>query len=190
MKINIKQSLENRHFYYALEDNSNLTTEQIENIVHDATAHLSYPLANDSQSVRMVLLPGLYHYRLWEVTKNMLKAIISAELYSSVEKRIDYIFADSNGTVLFYEDQGNVRDSQKISSFAASENSVFSERTPVMYRLALWLMFEHEGMDASLQPYSPLIDEVVRKKFHLPTGWKLITQMPLFVSLEQNRLMA
>ena len=176
MKRSILESLKSRRSYYALGDDCNLSQEQIEQMVYDAATHA--PSAYNSQSTRLVLLFGEYHHRLWEIVKETLKAIISEEAYAQTEKKINQSFAGGFGTVLFYEDQDVVAGLQKKFPSYAANFPTFSEHTSAMHQLALWMMFEDEGMGASLQHYNPLIDEAVREEYDLPQNWKLVAQMP------------
>ena len=47
-----------------------------------------------------------------------------------------------------------------------------------MLQFVVWTALEQTGLGASLQHYSPLIDEDVRNEWGLPENWKLIAQMP------------
>lgn len=47
-----------------------------------------------------------------------------------------------------------------------------------MLQLAVWTALQDVGYGASLQHYTELIEQDVRKEWSLPDGWKLIGQMP------------
>ena len=59
MERNLKEALKHRRSYYALDSQSPISDEQIEEIIRFAVAHT--PSAFNSQSTRLVLLLGEHH---------------------------------------------------------------------------------------------------------------------------------
>ena len=47
-----------------------------------------------------------------------------------------------------------------------------------MMQFSVWTAFAIEGLGASLQHYTELIDEQVKKEFNIPESWKMLAQMP------------
>ena len=47
-----------------------------------------------------------------------------------------------------------------------------------MMQFAVWTAFATEGLGASLQHYTEVIDNEVRKEFNIPNNWKMLAQMP------------
>jgi predicted oxidoreductase (fatty acid repression mutant protein) len=47
-----------------------------------------------------------------------------------------------------------------------------------MMQLAVWGGLAQDGLGASLQHYSELIEGDVKQKFDIPENWKLMAQMP------------
>ena len=47
-----------------------------------------------------------------------------------------------------------------------------------MLQFIIWTALEEAGLGASLQHYNPIIDEAVKKEWHIPANWKLISEMP------------
>ncbi|MEG2076132.1 MAG: hypothetical protein RRY34_06480, partial [Victivallaceae bacterium] len=39
-------------------------------------------------------------------------------------------------------------------------------------------LLESEGLGVNIQHYNPLIDELVKQEFNLPSAWQLLAQMP------------
>lgn len=71
MERNLKEALKHRRSYYALDSQSPISDEQIEEIIRFAVAHT--PSAFNSQSTRLVLLLGEHHRKLWKLVKETLK---------------------------------------------------------------------------------------------------------------------
>ena len=140
------------------------------------------PSAFNSQSARIVLLLGKNHQRLWEITKTELQKIVPAEKFKPTAEKIAS-FAQAYGTVLYFEDEDTVRELQ--NSFPAYKDNfpLWSLQSSGMLQYIIWTLFAEHGIGASLQHYSPLIDDAVKKEWQLPESWKLIAQMP-FGSIE------
>lgn len=86
---------------------------------------MNVPSAFNSQSTRIVLLLGKNHKRLWEITKETLKRIVSAEVFKGTEAKIDGSLArPATERILFYEDKAVV-DSCKTPSLLTTTNSRF-----------------------------------------------------------------
>jgi len=62
---------------------------------------------------------------------------------------------------------------------------MFSQHASGMLQFVVWTALESEGLGASLQHYSPLIDEDVKRAWSIPGKWKLIAQMPFGKPTEQ-----
>ena len=52
-----------------------------------------------------------------------------------------------------------------------------------MLQYMVWLALAENKIGASVQHYSPLIEEDIKTQFNLPNEWHLISQMP-FGSIE------
>lgn len=176
MERNLKEALKHRRSYYALDSQSPISDEQIEEIMRFAVAHT--PSAFNSQSTRLVLLLGEHHRKLWKLVKETLKKIISEAAYEATEAKVDKSFLAGYGTVLFYEDQTIVESLQKTFPLYQDKFPEWSEHTSAMHQLVVWTMLENAGFGASLQHYNPLIDLAVQAEWRLPEHWRLIAQMP------------
>ena len=102
MARNFKEALRHRRTYYHITNSSPISDEQIKEIIDFAV--MNVPSAFNSQSTRIVLLLGKNHKRLWEITKETLKRLVSAEVFKGTEAKIDGSLAAGYGTILFFED--------------------------------------------------------------------------------------
>lgn len=183
MERNFKQALEHRRSYYALTAQSPVADDEIAEIVRFAVKHV--PSAFNSQSARIVLLLHGHHTALWDIVKENLRKVVSADDFARTETKINASFASGYGTILYFEDEDVVSDLQKRYPLYAERFPVWSEHTSAMHQLAIWTMLEDVGFGASLQHYNPLIDNEVRARWHLPANWKHVAQMPFGTPSEE-----
>lgn len=176
MERSFKEALRFRRSYYGLSSESPVSDSQIADIVKFAVRHV--PSAFNSQSTRVVLLLHEHHTELWQIVKEVLRAILPTEAFAHTKMKIDQSFASGYGTVLFFEDQAVVEKLQTDFPLYTDNFPVWSQQTSAMHQLAIWTMLEDAGFGASLQHYNPLMDERVRDRWDLPNSWKLIAQMP------------
>lgn len=175
MDIQIKNSIENRRSYYGIGKSASISDEEIEEIVRHAVMHT--PSAFNSQSGRVLLLLGKEHDKLWDITKETLKAIIPPEKFAPTDEKINS-FKSGYGTVLYFEDQDTVRNLEQSFPAYAQNFAGWSLQASAMLQYGIWMMFEDAGLGASLQHYNPLIDEKVKSAWNIPEAWKLIAEMP------------
>lgn len=176
MKSEIIKAFGNRRSYYALTKDASMDDEQVEEIVKFALSNV--PSAFNSQTTRIVLLFGDQHSKLWDIVKNTIKSMISAEAFAKTENKINVSFASGRGTVLFFEDDAVVGDLQKQFPSYKDNFPKWSEHTSAMHQYFVWTILEDGGLGASLQHYNPIIDEEVKKTWSLPASWRLLAQMP------------
>jgi predicted oxidoreductase (fatty acid repression mutant protein) len=74
-------------------------------------------------------------------------------------------FEAGYGTVLYFEDQQTVEGLQKQFPAYAANFPIWSQQASGMLQYIIWTAFAAEGLGATLQHYSPLIDAQV--------GWGL-----------------
>lgn len=172
----LQQAIKDRRSYYSISDNSPLSNKEIKEIVDLAIKHV--PSAFNSQSTRVVLLLGEHHKKLWDITKDELQKIISADAFAVTKEKIETSFQSGYGTVLFFEDQSVVKSLQEQFPSYSANFPVWSEHTSAMHQYAVWMMLEEAGFGASLQHYHPLINEGVAKTWDIHPEWKLVAQMP------------
>ena len=176
MTKTFQEAMAHRRSYYALKNESPITDNEIIDIVHSAVKHV--PSAFNSQSTRVVVLLHDKHQRVWEITKDVLREIVSAEAFGNTKNKIDSSFQSGYGTLLFYQDQRPVKALQEQFPRYADNFPIWSQHTNAMHQFAIWTMLEDAGFGVSVQHYNPLIDELVTKEFNIPAEWTLIAQMP------------
>lgn len=176
MTKTFQEAMAHRRSYYALKNESPITDNEIIDIVHSAVKHV--PSAFNSQSTRVVVLLHDKHQRVWEITKDVLRKIVSAEAFGNTKNKIESSFQSGYGTLLFYEDQRPVKALQEQFPRYADNFPIWSQHTNAMHQFAIWTMLEDASFGVSVQHYNPLIDELVAKEFNIPAEWTLIAQMP------------
>lgn len=176
MKRDFKEALENRRSCYNLDNKVSISDNEIKDILNFAVKHV--PSAFNSQSTRVVLLLGDHHKKLWNIVKETLRKLVSAETFKSTEAKVDGAFMSGYGTVLFFEDEQVIKSLQESLPDYKDNFPIWSQQTSAMHQLAIWTMLEDAGLGASLQHYNPLIDHEVKRTWKLDSNWKLIAQMP------------
>ncbi len=168
-------AIKNRRTLYAISKPSPIPDSRIQEIVEEAVLHT--PSSFNSQSGRAVVLFGQHHDKLWDITTDVLKAIVPPDQFQSTQDKMNS-FRAGHGTVLFFEDFKPIEQLQQ--KFAAYQDRfpVWSQHSSGMLQLVVWTALEAEGLGASLQHYNPLIDEKVKAEWKLPESWQLIAQMP------------
>lgn len=185
MAETFKEAVKNRRSYYAINNQSPVSDEKIKEIIDFAVANV--PSAFNSQSTRIVLLLHENHKKLWQITKEILKEVVSGDAYASTEAKIDHSFAAGYATLLFYEDWGVVENLQKMFPTYKDNFPVWAQQTSAMHQFTLWTLLEEVGFGASLQHYNPLIDEKIAEEWGIDPNWKLIAQMPFGTPTEQPK---
>ena len=176
MKRTFAEAMENRRTNYTLTDASPIEDAEILEIVHNAV--MNVPSAFNSQTTRCIVLFGENHHKVWEITRNILKAMLPAEAFKGTESKIDGCFDSGHGTILFYEDTGIIEALQKQFPTYAENFPIWSMQTSGMHQFAIWTMLADAGLGVNLQHYNPLIDKEVAKAFNVNPNWKLIAEMP------------
>ncbi|GIN40698.1 nitroreductase family protein [Heyndrickxia oleronia] len=168
-------AIENRRSYYGISSEAVVSNERIQEVINHAVKHT--PSSFNSQSARVVVLTGENHTKLWNITTETLRKIVPAENFGSTQDKMN-AFGSGYGTVLFFEDNTVIESLQKQFPLYAENFPVWSQQSNGMLQHVIWTSLELEGFGASLQHYNPLIDDEVKKEWNIPSGWKLIAQMP------------
>jgi predicted oxidoreductase (fatty acid repression mutant protein) len=168
-------AIKNRRTLYGISKESPISDSRIQEIVEEAVLHT--PCSFNSQSGRAVVLFGQQHDKLWEITTNVLKAIVPADQFQATQDKMNS-FRVGHGTVLFFEEMKAVEELQRNFPSYQDRFPIWSQHSNGMLQLVIWTALEAEGLGASLQHYNPLIDEKVRAEWKLPESWQLIAQMP------------
>lgn len=108
------------------------------------------PSSFNSQSSRAIVLFGDAHKKVWDITLDVLKARLPADMYAYTEGK-NRGFLAGHGTVLFFEDQTSVKGMQDKFPSYAQAFPVFSQHTSGMVQFVVWTALTKEGLGASLQ---------------------------------------
>ena len=175
MSKNFYEALKERRSIYAISKESGVSNERIQEVINEAVLHT--PSAFNSQSARVVVLFGENHNKLWDITEASLKKIVPEENFAPTKEKIDS-FRNGYASVLFFEDQNVVKNLQEQFSLYKDNFPVWSQQSSGMLQYVIWIALAVEGLGASLQHYNELIEEDVAKEWNIPSGWKLVAQMP------------
>jgi len=168
-------AVKERRTIYGISKETTISDERIEKIIKDAVKHT--PSAFNSQSGRVIVLFGEKHNKLWNITKEALRRIVPEDKFPSTEEKINS-FHSGYGSVLFFDDYSIVESLQQQFPSYKDNFPIWSMQSNGMLQYVIWTSLENEGLGASLQHYNPLIDDEVKKEWHIPNNWKLIAQMP------------
>ncbi|OBZ65925.1 putative nitroreductase HBN1 [Grifola frondosa] len=168
-------AVKTRRSVYAITPESTIPDEKIQEIISEAIKHA--PSSFNVQSSRAVLLLGAEHKKLWQITANVLKEIVPADQFASTQQKLDG-FGNGHGTVLFFEDENDVKDLQARFALYQDRFPVWSQHASAILQFIVWTALESEGLGASLQHYNPLITAKVLEEWKLPASWTLIAQLP------------
>lgn len=183
MEKTLWNALEERRSVYGFSGEKPVAQEKVVEIARKALTLV--PSAFNSQSTRIVVLFGEQHRKVWEFVLKEVRKLVDAEQFQKTEKKVREDFQSGYGTVLFFEDTAVVKGLQEQFVLYADRFPVWSEHTAAMHQLTVWEALAQEGLGASLQHYNPLIDEDVRREWHLPQTWRLTAQMPFGKALDQ-----
>lgn len=164
-----------RRTYYGISNEAVISDERLKEVIDHAVKHT--PSAFNSQSTRIVLLLQKEHEKFWNMTKEALRKIVPADSFAPTEEKIN-AFRNGYGTVLFFEDNSVVESLQQQFALYKDNFPVWSQHTNAMHQFVIWTALEMESYGASLQHYTELIEEDVKKEWSLPSNWKLVAQMP------------
>lgn len=168
-------AVEGRRSYYGISKEVSVSDERIKEVLDHAVKHT--PSAFNSQSARVVLLLGDHHDKLWDFVKEALRKIVPADQFGESEDKVNS-FKAGYGTVLFFEDSAVIEGLQERFALYKDNFPIWSQQSSGMHQFVVWTSLELEGLGASLQHYSELIDEEVKKEWNLPSNWKFMAQMP------------
>jgi len=175
MKKDFFTAVAERRTFYGISKEVVTSDEVIIEIIEQAVKHT--PSAFNSQSVRVVLLLGKHHDKIWDIAKEALKKIIPTDQFASVEDKINS-FSNGYGTILFFEDNSIIESLQKKFAIYKDNFPIWAQQSSGMHQYVIWTALEIEGYGVSLQHYNELIEAKVKEEWSIPSNWKLIAQMP------------
>jgi len=182
MEKTVQQMFAKRRTNYTLGKDVTLPQEEITARIEAVVREV--PSAFNMQSGRIIIAYGSAHDKIWQITKDTLRAVVPAEAFSNTEKKIDS-FAAAYGTILYYDDTDVVKKLQEQFPLYAANFPTWAQQANGMMQYALWTLFANMGLAANLQHYNPLIDEALASEFDVPASWQLIAQMPFGQPLSQ-----
>lgn len=182
MEKTVQQMFAKRHTNYTLGKDVTLPQEEITARIEAVVREV--PSAFNMQSGRIIIAYGSAHDKIWQITKDTLRAVVPAEAFANTEKKIDS-FAAAYGTILYYDDTDVVKKLQEQFPLYAANFPTWAQQANGMMQYALWTLFANMGLAANLQHYNPLIDEALASEFDVPASWQLIAQMPFGQPLSQ-----
>ena len=182
MEKTVQQMFAKRRTNYTLGKDVTLPQEEITARIEAVVREV--PSALNMQSGRIIIAYGSAHDKIWQITKDTLRAVVPAEAFANTEKKIDS-FAAAYGTILYYDDTDVVKKLQEQFPLYAANFPTWAQQANGMMQYALWTLFANMGLAANLQHYNPLIDEALASKFDVPSSWQLIAQMPFGQPLSQ-----
>ena len=182
MEKTVQQMFAKRRTNYTLGKDVTLPQEEITARIEAVVREV--PSAFNMQSGRIIIAYGSAHDKIWQITKDTLRAGVPAEAFANTEKKIDS-FAAAYGTILYYDDTDVVKKLQEQFPLYAANFPTWAQQANGMMQYALWTLFANMGLAANLQHYNPLIDEALASEFDVPASWQLIAQMPFGQPLSQ-----
>lgn len=170
-----EKAIEKRRSIYHIGDKTELSDQEIAEIVEEAVKYC--PTAFNSQSARVAVLLGDNHHRFWEFVKETLRKVVPEDKFAKTEAKIKS-FNAGYGTILFFEDEKVVEKLQEDFPLYKENFPRWSEQSNGMLQYIIWTALAEHNIGASLQHYNPLINELVAKEWNIPAEWKLIAEMP------------
>ncbi|KAG9230416.1 Nitroreductase-like protein [Amylocarpus encephaloides] len=174
MSTSFLETVKSRRTIYQLSKSSPISDAKIQEIISQAILHV--PSSFNSQSTRIVLLVKEEHDKLWEITKEILKAIVPADGWAATEGRLNG-FKAAYGTVLFFEHRPTVSSMQEKFALYADKFPGWATQSDAMHQFTIWTALEAEGLGANLQHYNPLIDQKVQETWAIEKDWELNAQL-------------
>ena len=180
MKTIFLDSIALRRSIYTLGSKLPVAKDEVTKTIQEAIRLT--PSAFNSQSARSVILYGDESKKLWEMVLHALMKIVPENQIADTKANIKG-FASGVGTILIFEDTDVIQSLEKSYPLYAENFSLWSKHSSGMTQFSIWSALATIKVGASLQHYSNLIEEEVRKTWDLPSSWSLIAQMP-FGSIE------
>ena len=176
MSVETLQTIaETRRSIYMLNDQLPVSKDEVVKLVEHAVLHT--PSSFNSQSSRLVVLFGEEHQKLWQITEDLLRAMVNDdEKFKSTADKMA-MFKAGAGTILYFEDQSVVKGLQEQFPLYAHNFPVWAEHTSAMHQYAIWNALAALNIGANLQHYNGVIDEKVAETWNIDSNWKLIAQM-------------
>ncbi len=180
MKNIFFDSIALRRSIYNLGNTLPVSKDEVTKTVQEAV-RLS-PSAFNSQSSRAVILYGKESKKLWKLILDALVKIVPENQKVETQDNIASFDAGA-GTVLVFEDLSVIQGLQKDYPLYSDNFPLWSNHSTGIAQFAIWTALANIKVGSSLQHYSNLIEDEVKKTWGLPSSWTLIAQLP-FGSIE------
>lgn len=168
-------ALEKRRSIYQISKESVLSRQEITDLTSRVLELV--PTAYNNQSPRLMLLFGAEHDKFWDIVMEALREMVPADAFAPTQAKIEG-FKIGHGTILFFDDTNVTKEYAETYTLYSDRFPVWAEQTNGMLQYAIWIALEDKGLGATLQHYNPLVDAKAAELFQIPSGWKLIAQMP------------
>lgn len=168
-------AMKNRRSIYSISNSSTVSDEKIKEIVEESVKHT--PTAFNSQTGRVMLLLNENHNKFWDITEDALRKVVPQGQFEPTKEKIES-FRSGYGTILFFEDQETVKSLQEQFPLYKDSFPSYSLQASGMLQYNVWTGLAIEGLGASLQHYTELIESDIQKEWNINESWKLIAQMP------------
>nr|WP_130806690.1 nitroreductase family protein [Senegalia massiliensis] len=175
MLMNFYDAMKERRSIYNISDSSPVSDEKIKEIIEESVKYT--PTAFNSQSGRVILLLNDKHKRLWDITEDALRKVVPEGQFEPTEQKIES-FRKGYGTILFFEDQDTVESLKEQFPLYKESFPIYSLESSGMLQYNIWTGLAINGLGASLQHYTELIEEDVKSEWNIDKSWKLLAQMP------------
>lgn len=184
MKLSTVENAKKRRSYYNLDKNVKVSDEEIINFVKDIFYYSPSPY--NAQDQKAVILLNEQHDYLWGniVMKTLRKEVNNDDKFKRTESKING-FKNGYGTVLIFEDMDAIGELQDKFPSYYDTFLEWSDHASGIVTQGLWVGLREMGLGASLQHYNPLIDDEVKEKWNIPSGWRLKSQMVFGNILEE-----
>lgn len=173
--MTLETLMQMRRSRYELSNRLPISEKQLTEMISNCI--LQAPSAFNMQSARVSLLLGEAHLQLWQMTEEILRALVPADKFQPTQEKLQS-FAAAYGTILYWEHQPTIEQMQQRFAVYADNFPLWAQQANGMLQFAIWTALAEAGVGASLQHYNPLIDERVREKFNISSDWQLVAQMP------------
>lgn len=166
--MKIIELLKRRRSYYDINRELPVDKEVIFKFVKQATELV--PDAFNMKSSRVIVVVGEKQDQLWDNIYDVFQDEVPRE-------RIDS-FKNAYGTILYFYDRDVVEDFKSRFALYADRFEEWAIQSSAMLQISIWTGLRELNIGASLQHYNPVIDEMIREMFDLPSSWILNAQMP------------
>lgn len=179
----IVNTIKKRRSRYALKNELPISEDRLRSMIEHIVEAM--PTQMNSQSSRLVVLLGTDHEKFWDLTLTELQKVTPQEFFPKTQDKVNTSFKAGYGTVLYYEDQATIRELEENFPLYARNFPSWSEQTSGMLQMTIWSALAEEGIGASLQHYTELIDEPVKAQWQIPQDWKMLGQMPFGIAVDE-----